>query len=135
MLIGLLLVMWIAASLNWLAPVKPPLVLRDGGVFAGVAALGALGAAISFTLASAHSAPSRRLYELTTARVALPLGRLAVGASAGIVVVAAVELGVLNLGQPWSVLIAVPAGFSERAVGRVAEGLDTAATKPRSTDH
>ncbi|HYS37891.1 MAG TPA: hypothetical protein VEO01_19920, partial [Pseudonocardiaceae bacterium] len=81
------------------------------------------------TLTSATSAPGRRLYELTTARVALPLGRLAVGASAAVVVVAAVQLGVVDLGSPWSVLVAVPAGFSERALGRVVEGLETSAGK------
>jgi len=128
LLIVLLLGLLVAVAAGAFAAAQPPRVLRDGGLFLGVTALGMTGAALSFTLARGITA--RRLYELTTTRVALPLARLAVGAAAAVVVVAAVQLGVLDLGPPWSVLIAVPAGFSERFLGRVIEGLDAAAGKP-----
>ncbi len=103
-------------------------VLTDFGLFCGAAVLGAFGAMLSLALDRDNSSLiSRRIYEVAVAHYAVPVARLAIGASSGVLVVAATQSTLAGSGQEWAILTAIPAGFSERLVRRSVEALDAEA--------
>lgn len=57
------------------------------------------------------------------------MARLAIGAGAAVLTVAAAQAAVTGGDQPWVILSAIPAGFSERLVRRSVETLATTATR------
>jgi hypothetical protein len=79
------------------------------------------------------SLANRRIYEVAGAHVAVPVARLSIGAASGVLVVAAVQSSLADVGQSWAILAAIPAGFSERLVRRSVESLDISASGARST--
>jgi 8-oxo-dGTP pyrophosphatase MutT (NUDIX family) len=109
-------------------------VLTDFGLFSGAAVLGAFGAMLSLALdRDGASLANRRIYEVAGAHVAVPVARLSIGAASGVLVVAAVQSSLADVGQSWAILAAIPAGFSERLVRRSVESLDISASGARST--
>lgn len=112
-----------------ISDVDDDFVLADERLLIGVMLLGMLGAELSLALDRASAAiVGSRIYELVETQHALPVARLAIGAASGIVVVAATQ-ATLDQNDTWAILTAIPAGFSERAVRRSIEALDSRASK------
>jgi hypothetical protein len=104
-----------------------PPVLNDPGLFGGVLLLGFFGAMLSLALGLSEDRQTRgRIYELTTAQIAVPVARLSIGGGAAVLAVAAVQATFVRGDLPWLYLAAIPAGFSERLVRRSVEALESA---------
>jgi 8-oxo-dGTP pyrophosphatase MutT (NUDIX family) len=136
-LLGAILVtLGFAVRRGWFDALGEPevFVLTDFGLFSGAAVLGAFGAMLSLALdRDGASLANRRIYEVAGAHVAVPVARLSIGAASGVLVVAAVQSSLADVGQSWAILAAIPAGFSERLVRRSVESLDISASGARST--
>lgn len=136
-LLGAILVaLGFAVRRGWFDALGEPgaFVLTDFGLFSGAAVLGAFGAMLSLALdRDGASLANRRIYEVVGAHVAVPVARLSIGAASGVLVVAAVQSSLADLGQSWAILAAIPAGFSERLVRRSVASLDISASGARST--
>lgn len=136
-LLGAILVaLAFAVGRGWFDALGEPgaFVLTDFGLFRGAAVLGAFGAMLSLALdRDGASLANRRIYEVVGAHLAVPVARLSIGAASGVLVVAAVQSSLADLGQAWAILAAIPAGFSERLVRRSVESLDISASNARPT--
>ncbi|MDR7251238.1 8-oxo-dGTP pyrophosphatase MutT (NUDIX family) [Nocardioides sp. BE266] len=132
-LLSVILALLIVAVWNgWFASLegeRADFVLTDRGLLGGAMVLGAFGSMLSITLdTNSASLVGRRIYELAFAHVAVPAARLAIGASSGVLVVAAAQSTLADAGQAWTILAAIPAGFSERLVRQTVETLDVSAS-------
>ena len=130
LLTATILLLWLATYLDAFSrvAVAGPFVLHDPGLFAGVLLLGIFGAMLSLALDLSKTAPANsRIYDLATARVAIPVARLAIGAGAAVLTVATAQAAVVGGSQPWVYLTAIPAGFSERLIRRSVETLESMA--------
>jgi hypothetical protein len=107
-------------------------VLVEGGQYLRTVLLGALGALLSFAIGSLQTR-QHRIYELASGTFATLAARLMVGSAAAIVVVAAIESGLIAIPAETAPLFAVAAGFSERLVRRVVETLSAVAEKDPRT--
>jgi hypothetical protein len=133
LLTATILLLWVATYLDAFSrvPVAGPFVLHDPGLFAGVLLLGMFGAMLSLALDLSRTAPANsRIYDLATARVAIPVARLAIGAGAAVLTVATAQAAIVGGTQPWVYLAAIPAGFSERLIRRSVETLESMAGQP-----
>jgi hypothetical protein len=130
LLTATILLLWLATYLDAFrrVAVDGPFVLHDPGLFAGVLLLGMFGAMLSLALDLSRTAPANsRIYDLATARVAIPVARLAIGAGAAVLTVATAQAAIVGGSQPWVYLAAIPAGFSERLIRRSVETLESMA--------
>ncbi|GAB3077790.1 hypothetical protein GCM10027053_47730 [Intrasporangium mesophilum] len=125
--------LWVAVRWNAFGLSTTPsggsFVLNDSKLFLGVLLLGVFGAMLSLALDLAKSRPTEsRIYELTTARIAVPVARLSIGAGSAVLVVAAAQAAA-NTSSLLLYLTAIPAAFSERLVRRSVDALESSTTK------
>jgi hypothetical protein len=127
-----LMLLWLATMLGAFQSLNVDglFILGNARLFAGVMLLGVFGAMLSLALDTASaSVVNSRIFDLATTRIAVPVARLAIGGGAAVLTVAAAQV-VTGGNEPWVILSAVPAGFSERLVRRSVDALEAAATGP-----
>ena len=103
-------------------------VLSNGSEYCLVVLLGALGALVSFAIATLR--PDPKIYQLASGNFVTPVARVMAGSAAAVIAVVAVEARVVAAPIEWAPAMAVAAGFSERLVRRIIESLSASAEQP-----
>jgi hypothetical protein len=98
-------------------PIVP--VLSSLRVYMTSILLGVIGGMLSLALPNQPASHIRRVYEQAGAWFVIPIARLGVAGASGVVATAIVEAEIVNLGGKWALLLAIPAGFTERLVVRL----------------